>query len=263
MLQMQQEPFYAECRANLFSLDRGPFSAPKSVANGQRHTLSRVKLFSGVARESVGMFDTRCLWKSVKFGEWMVDPSAEGDSVYFVVQGHAQVVVACGGRDIILRDLRDGDFASGLFAVGGMVKWTGIRAMTNVVAARMSAVSFREAIERHPIVRDRVLEHLAGEIDHLIGKMIMLTNLSVRGRLSSQLLSLARPGSDGRLVVSPPPNHAELAARIGTRRESVTKHLSAMRSEGCLVRSRGALTIVAPEKLRRMISADERSLADS
>jgi DNA-binding transcriptional regulator YhcF (GntR family) len=44
--------------------------------------------------------------------------------------------------------------------------------------------------------------------------------------------------------VTPPPFHHVLAARIGCRREQVTRELSAMAEEGLIEKTRGALILL-------------------
>ena len=46
-----------------------------------------------------------------------------------------------------------------------------------------------------------------------------------------------------RALISPPPYHAEIAARIAARREAVTRALRALESAGLVERRRGALVL--------------------
>jgi CRP/FNR family transcriptional regulator, cyclic AMP receptor protein len=233
--------------------------SPVSEALGVgTRTLARTRLFEGVSPACVRAFDSRSLWTRAQAGDWVIDPEEPGTDVYFILSGLARIVVVTSGREIILGDLSAGDFVGELSAIDGKPRYGGLRAVTNVAVAHMSAAAFREAIERFPIVRDRVLAHLAVEVRSLLDRTGEQTNLGVRARLASQLLRLARTGDNGRLVVSPPPTHAELGARIGARREVVTKLLSALRRDGLVSRSRGALTLTAPEALRQIVDDPER-----
>jgi CRP/FNR family transcriptional regulator, cyclic AMP receptor protein len=228
------------------------------AARGRPRTLADTRLFEGVGPDCIRAFDSRSLWTQIPAGAWVIDPDIRGTDVYFILRGQAQVVVAGAGREIILGDLSAGDFTGELSAIDGKPRSGGIRAVTNVSVAHMSAAAFRDAIDRFPIVRDRVLARLAVEVRGLIDRNGEQANLGVRARLCAQLLRFARPGVGGRLVVSPPPTHAELAARIGARREVVTKLLSGLRRDGLVARSRGALTLLAPEALRQIVNDPER-----
>jgi CRP-like cAMP-binding protein len=54
-----------------------------------------------------------------------------------------------------------------------------------------------------------------------------LSALNVSARIHCELLRLAGRGeqSNGRIVVDPAPNHQELADRVGTNREAVTREM--------------------------------------
>ena len=68
------------------------------------------------------------------------------------------------------------------------------------------------------------------------------------------LLRLSRTTAEGRVVVSPPPTHAELAARISSHRELVTKMLNALEREETISRTRGAIVLTNPARLRRIVA---------
>ena len=50
--------------------------------------------------------------------------------------------------------------------------------------------------------------------------------------------------------MTPPPFHHVIAARIGCRREQVTRELSALASEGLLEKTRGGLVLTKPQVLQ-------------
>jgi DNA-binding MarR family transcriptional regulator len=55
-------------------------------------------------------------------------------------------------------------------------------------------------------------------------------------------------------VLSPPPTHAEIAGRIGSHREAVTRQLSALERQGLILRRRGGIALLDAERLRRMVA---------
>jgi CRP/FNR family cyclic AMP-dependent transcriptional regulator len=113
------------------------------VSKAEAHTLARTILFAGLISECVRSFDSRCIWSGMKSGGWVIDPTTYGSEVHFVIRGHAQIVIASSGREIILGDLNDGDFTGELSAIDGKSRSNGIRAVTDVLVARMSAAVFR------------------------------------------------------------------------------------------------------------------------
>jgi CRP-like cAMP-binding protein len=217
-------------------------------------TLAHIPLFGALDPADIRALDLRCAWRKVSAGEWVIDHQSDGMDVFFVFGGRARVVIGGSGREIILRDINDGEYFGELSAIDGQVRSAGIVALTDATVARMQASVFRETIHRHPSVCDKVMVALVGAIRALNSRVDEQVNLDVRERLCSELLRLSRKSGEDRVVVSPPPTHAELAARIGTHREAVTKALSALEREGVIERARGAYVLTDVARLRQIIA---------
>jgi CRP-like cAMP-binding protein len=89
----------------------------------------------------------------------------------------------------------------------------------------------------------------------LANRVSELRIFDARTRLYAELLRLSRAATagDGQAVISPPPTHSELAARVISNREAVTREISKLVKEGLLVRRRGALVLPDPARLARLV----------
>jgi CRP/FNR family cyclic AMP-dependent transcriptional regulator len=219
-------------------------------------SLAHAPLFASLDAADVRALDARCVWRRVSAGEWVIDDRAEGADVFFVLSGHARVVIGSANRRIILHDIHDGEYFGELSAIDGRPRSAGILAVTDTVVARMPAALFRETIHKHSSVCDNVLATMAAAIRALNNRANEQANLDVRQRLCAELLRLSRTNAEGRVIVSPPPTHAELAARISTHREAVTKLLNALERESAISRRRGAIALDNPARLREIIAEE-------
>ena len=219
-------------------------------------SLAHAPLFASLDPADVRALDARCVWRRVSAGEWVIDDQSEGADVFFVLSGHARVVIGSPSRRIILHDIHDGEYFGELSAIDGRPRSAGILAVTDTVVARMPAALFRETIHRHPGVCDKVLATMAAAIRALNNRANEQANLDVRQRLCAELLRLSRTNAEGGVIVSPPPTHAELAARISTHREAVTKLLNALERESAISRRRGAIALDDPKRLREIIAEE-------
>ena len=230
--------------------------APGSVNRAENRSLAKVPLFSGLTAEEIRALDARCLWRRVAAQEWVIDYQAEGADVYFVLSGLARVVIVSSGREMILRDIREGQYFGHYSAIDGNPRSAAIVAVTDAVVARMSAAVLWEAIHRYEKVREGILRDLVGDIRTANQRAHEQANFDVRKRLCAELIRLSRTTGEGRVVVSPPPTHAEFAARISTHREAVTKTLSSLEKEGMIARSPTAILLSDAAQLRRVLAAD-------
>jgi CRP/FNR family cyclic AMP-dependent transcriptional regulator len=197
-------------------------------------TLARIPLFRSLGAEAIERLNTQCIWRRAKAEECVLGHRDGGADIYFVVQGHVRVLIeAKSGRESLLRDIRDGEYFGELAAIDGLPRSAGIFAVADSVIARMPPAVFRDAVHRHPDVCDQLLALLASQIRMLANRINEYTAFDVRTRLHAELLRLSRPARDGRqAVISPPPTHAEFAARVSTHREAITRELKSLESPG-------------------------------
>ena len=64
-----------------------------------------------------------------------------------------------------------------------------------------------------------------------------------------------RPGHPGQRSISPPPTQKDLAARIGTRREVVSREVAHLKRHNIVDKTTGALILCDLPKLNAMITA--------
>jgi len=221
----------------------------------QSETLARFALFRSLDRELIHRLDSQCIWRRAKANEWVLDYEEESVDLFFVAFGRLRVTIRpVSGGEIILRDIRDGDFFGELAALDGRPRSAGVVAMTDSVIARMSPGVFREAVHRHSDVCDQLLALLASQVRMLAGRVTEFSTFDVRRRIYSELLRLARvqPGGE-EMKIAPLPTHAEIAARVSTHREAVTRELNNLERAGLIARRRGAVVLLKPSELSARI----------
>ncbi|WP_026191552.1 MULTISPECIES: Crp/Fnr family transcriptional regulator [Methylosinus] len=224
----------------------------------KNQTLARVSLFRSLSKEEIAQLDARCVWRRAQEKECILNYKDDTADIYFVAYGDVRVSIqSVAGKDLMLRVIKEGEFFGELSALDGKPRSAAIHAITDTVIARMSPAIFREVIHRYPNVCDQVLETLTGEVRRLTTRVNEFTNLDVRGRIHAELLRLARSDSGGenRGVISPVPTHAEIAARVSTHREAVTRELNRLERAGLLERRRGAFVLLDLAELSASVEA--------
>jgi CRP-like cAMP-binding protein len=231
------------------------------ATTARTETLARIPLFRTLAEPAIEKLDRQCAWKRATAGQWLLDYQDASDDVFFVVAGAVRVIIQSGGREVLLREIKAGEFFGELAAIDHQPRSSGIIAVLDVTIGRMPASVFRTAVHEHPDVCDQLLALLAGQIRMLANRVHEFATLDVPHRIAAELLRLSRPDPKqaGRAIVSPPPIHAEIAARVSTRREAVARQLNALERAGLIERRRGAIVLTDVDRLRRQVdeAADE------
>jgi CRP-like cAMP-binding protein len=114
---------------------------------------------------------------------------------------------------------------------------------------------FWRLVRENPSVAEYLLRRLAGLVRGLSERVIDLSTLGVQNRIHAELLRLAREaGVTGNTArIDPAPKHTDIASRVSTYREQVTRELSALVKAGILERGEHALVILDLARLERIV----------
>lgn len=226
-------------------------------------TLADLSLFRSLKPDEIGRVERECQRLQLAANTWVVTANDASTDVYLVCRGRLCVVVSLADRETILRTLGDGEYFGELAAVDRKPRSAGVRTLTNATLFRMPSATFRAAIHEFPDVCDQVLLVLAGQVRQLANRANELAGLTVKQRIWTELLRSARPRMNtvGDGVISPPPTHAELASRIGSTREAVTRELGALEKNGLIERSPRAISLPKMARLRDMLEGEIGGLA--
>ncbi len=208
---------------------------------------------SGIDFASV---ENRCRWKKFDPNEILVDFEDPSTDVYFLFSGEVRILMRTpAGKEVILGEMRGGDFFGELAAVDGIKRSANVTALTRGDVCIMSAPLFRGMLYNTPIIAERMFRIFAARVRELNERLVEHTVLDLRHRLYAELLRMSGPrqGHAGQKVITPPPYHHVLAARIGCRREQITREFSTMTQEGFIERTRGALVLMKPEVMHARV----------
>lgn len=199
-----------------------------------------------------------CLRKRYSEGELVVDYEDDSTDVYFIVGGDVRVLIrTASGKEMILGDFGPGRLFGEMAAIDGIKRSANVTALTNADLCVVPAASFRAIVFAQPHVCERLLRLFTARVRDLNIRLFERSALDLKHRLYSELLRLSAPrkGVAGQAIVTPPPLQHDLAARIGCRREQVSRELTLMIEEGLAEKNRGGLVLPHPAELEKRIHA--------
>lgn len=228
----------------------------QSQGRQQQGSLKGIAIFANLKPEALESVQRRCAWRRYLPGEPIIDYLDVSDDVYFIVEGETRVTIySASGKAVSFRELGPGDVLGEYPAIDGGARSASVEALTNCLVASMSATTFREILQTEPLVAQALLARLVGKIRALTTRIYEFSTLAVSNRIQAELLRLTqlapREGKIARL--DPAPTHGDIASRISTHREAVTRELSYLAKIGVVERKGGALLVKDPERLAQMV----------
>jgi CRP/FNR family cyclic AMP-dependent transcriptional regulator len=218
--------------------------------------LRSVKILQGLSQERLEILAAQCSWRTVEPGQVIVARNSHDRDVHFVASGRVRITsFSAGGKQVTFRDQEPGEMFGDLAAIDGQPRSADVLALDTVLVASLSPEHFRALIAAEELVRERVLQRLAGLVRLLSERVIDLSTLGVQNRIHAELLRLARSsGATGQQArIDPAPKHADIASQVSTYREQVTRELSLLTKQGLLAKDGNALVLLDVPKLERMV----------
>ena len=222
------------------------------------NTRAMIPLFKALDPATLKTYASRVRWAKFEENELVIDYDDNSNDVYFIISGQVRVLYrTITGKEVILKEMTGGQFFGELSAIDGVGRSANVTALNRSQMCIMSGAVFMELVANTPSVCKQILTILATRIRFLNTRLAEHSFLQTKHRLYAELIRLSQPrtGHQGQRVVTPPPFHHDLAARIGCRREAVSRELSALEKEGLVAKNRGALVLVNPDELNKRISA--------
>ncbi len=219
--------------------------------------LNTIPLFSSLSNEDGLRYGRSCLWKDYEAHELVIDIDEETTEVRFVVSGIVRIINRFAvGKEVILCEMEPGDYFGELAAIDDEMRSANVTTLTKTRICIVPQKIFLDILRTSNEVNMKVMRLLSGRIRTLNQRLAEQSFLQAKHRLYTELLRLSkpRPGNPSQRSISPPPTQKELAERIGTRREVVSRELNSLSKEGIFEKTRGALVIVNVGELQRRIS---------
>lgn len=188
-------------------------------------------------------------------GEIVIAQQDLSTSVYLVLRGAARATIfSADGKMVAYRDVPEGHIFGELAAIDGRPRAASIVAVGDLLVGVLSRDQFSDLIAIVPEFTWTLLRHFAVQTRAMTERIFEYSTMLVRERLVHELLRLADATDkrDGAAVISPAPTHYDLAIRISTHREAVSREMSRWSKMGLLVREGHTLSLRDIGKLREV-----------
>lgn len=219
------------------------------------NSLSNIELLDGLTPAEMEALAKRCRWRKFQADEQVLAHLDAGTDVLFLTEGRLRVsLYSASGKEVSFEDLRPGQIFGELAALDRKGRSASVFALEPSTIAFLDASGFMEVLKSHFVVTHRVMMGLCRLVRRLDERVFEFSTLTVSNRIHAELLRLA--GGDASMetaIIKPPPRHADIASRVSTHREAVTREMNVLARAGVLRQDRDALHILDLPRLSHMV----------
>lgn len=230
----------------------------RSIVTKAQSSLAGVAILARLSPQALESVERRCAFRRYETGKSIVDYLDQTDEVFFIISGEVRVTIySLAGKVVSFRELEPGEVFGEYPAIDRGPRSASVEARSSCLVATLPGAAFRELIENEPVVALAMLPQLVTKIRALTTRVYEFSTLAVSNRIQAELLRLASLGAkEGKGArIAPAPTHTEIASRVSTHREAVTRELARLARIGLIEREKNALVVIDLERLAEMVHA--------
>jgi CRP-like cAMP-binding protein len=202
----------------------------------EREFLKSVPLFSRLGDASLDAILRLTRRKRFKKDDIIFHEKEQGDSLFVILHGRVRVAIfGDDGKEVTLSELSEGDFFGEMALLDLEPRSATVIAEEDSEFLCLQRDDFARAIEQDPGMSASLIQVLAGRLRKANHQISTLALLDVYGRVARVLQELGEEEGkrlkDGRVVVRRP-THMDIAHRIGSSRETVTRMMRDLEENG-------------------------------
>jgi CRP-like cAMP-binding protein len=207
------------------------------AAPHERGLLRSVSIFADLDDAGAAELERLAEPRDYPAGAIVASQEERGDALFVLVRGKVKAILyGESGREVILSIFKaPGDFFGELSLLDGEPRSATLVADAPSRLLVLSRDAFHRHLRKHPATALRVLAEVSRRLrraDEVIGNLALLDVFArVAGRLRELALAEGEPVADG-ILVRERPTQAEMAATLGTSRETVSRVLSELSRAG-------------------------------
>ncbi|MEP3656132.1 MAG: Crp/Fnr family transcriptional regulator [Litorimonas sp.] len=179
-----------------------------------------------------------------------------GQKIGYVLSGRAKAIsFSENGEATWVGYFRAGDFFGHTDLLSENPPPFEIIAETEVKVLFVTTETMKQLLSEQGSLSLEIAKDLASRLDEMTHRLIEAFTLSAKGRICAELARLSRVigNAPDTRIIRPNPVFVELAERVNSTRETVSRTVSDLQKKGVLAREPGAIIITQPERLRQGI----------
>jgi CRP/FNR family transcriptional regulator, cyclic AMP receptor protein len=212
-----------------------------------------IPLFGSLTDDQLLMVMAKSTTRHYPKGCELLSTQDASTDVFFVLSGRVQVRnYSQNGREFIYSEIGAGGVFGEFSAIDGQPRSASVTAIEDTVIVCMSSSEFLALLRSDFQIALELLKSLTAKSRALSDRLLERSALTMRDRVHAELARLASDGKQrgASVTIEPAPTHYELAARVGSHREAITKELNHLETLGYIRARRRHIVILDVNKFQ-------------
>lgn len=195
--------------------------------------LKEIDIFKGLTDDELNLISDITKTRVFKKNTQIFSKGDENFAMYILKEGCVDVFILTeSGKELILSTLGAGDYFGELSLLDEAPISANITTTMDCSVITIHKVDFFQIMKRNPNILFNVVSHLCSTVRSLTDKVEGFALLDVYKRFSLLLDDLSVESDDGERVIKRSLTHKNIALRIGSSREMVTRILKDLENGG-------------------------------
>jgi len=228
--------------------------------------LKALPLFSGLSEKALEMLSTRTVVRTLPEKTYLFREGEPAAGLYIILKGRIEIFRATpDGREQVIHVEYRNRHLGELPLLDGSPYPASARAGTETRVVFLPREAFQWAYRERPEIADVVIRDLGARLRKLVGLVEKLSLKEVPARVATAVLEAAIAADKARDQASfhLPSTQDEMATRLGTTRESVSRAMGRLGREGAISHKGSRVTIKDLGKLQRAAGSTVENLTGS
>ena len=224
-----------------------------NTADSIARLLKPIEAFSTLSDSELAQVASAARYHSMPAQQEIIGHMDLSASVYFVVAGTVRInILAASGRQITYQLLSAGQMFGELAAIDGLPRSAAVIAETECALIELPQKQFISLVGSNSDFALAIMNRVAALSRWLTARLFEYHAYNVKGRVIAELVRLTGDGNSQVKV-----SDRDMASRVGTTRENVTRIVGELKNLNIVERSASGLTVLDIERLKLLLTECE------
>ena len=206
--------------------------------------LQQVEIFQGLSSEELEVLASGSTNRSFPKNTVVIHENDPADSLFIIESGKVKVYCSDkNGKEFVMNTQAAGDYFGELALLDDSTRSASVRTVEKSAFCIIYKDDFNRVLDTHPNIGRQLIRNLSQRVRKLTADVKSLALQDVYGRVANVLMDLSEERGDGTLYIPEKLTQQDIADRVGSSREMVSRILKDLKAGGYIQLDKNSITL--------------------